>query len=200
MERWKVLNAAGVVLVVALLGGAAVQTGLLANPFADGPENATVTVTDENGEPLAVVDAEVASTANERYTGLSEHESLANGSGMLFVHDSEEGRTYVMREMDFGIDIVFVGADRTITTIHEAPEPGPNEDGEEQQYSGRAKWVLEVPKGYTDAQGIEAGDTIAIEYGNGTASTSENATVTVENATAALHSQQLPAWRHKGRP
>jgi len=186
MERWKVLNVAGVVLVVALLGGAAVQVGLLSNPFAEDRDEATVTVTDENGEPLAVVDAEVADTADERYTGLSEHESLANGSGMLFVHGGEEERTYVMREMDFGIDIVFVGADRTITTIHEAPAPGPNEDGEEQRYSGRAKWVLEVPKGYTDARGIEAGDRIDIEYGNGTASASENATVTVENATAAL--------------
>ncbi|WP_135820392.1 DUF192 domain-containing protein [Halostella litorea] len=187
MERWKVLNVAGVVLVVALLGGAAVQTGLLANPFAEDRDRATVTVTDGDGDELAVVDAEVADTGDERYTGLSNHESLANGSGMLFVHGGEDDRTYVMRDMDFGIDIVFVAENRTITTIHEAPAPGPNEDGESQRYSGRAKWVLEVPKGYTDAQGIEAGDTIAIEYGNGTASASENATVTVENATAALH-------------
>ena len=185
MERWKVLNVAGVVLVVALLGGAAVQAGLVSNPFAEDRDDATVTVTDGNGDELAVVEAEVADTSDERYTGLSEHESLENGSGMLFVHDGEAERTYVMREMDFGIDIVFVAENRTITRIHEAPEPGPDEDGENQRYSGRAKWVLEVPKGYTAAKGIEAGDRIEIAYGNGTASASENASVTVENATAA---------------
>lgn len=182
MERWKVLNAAGVLVVLALVGAAAVQAGLLANPFVDDRDRATVTVTGADGEPLAVVEAEVADTSEERYTGLSDHESLENGSGMLFVHDDENERTYVMRRMDFGIDIVFVAANRTITTVHEAPEPGPNEDGEQQRYSGVAKWVLEVPKGYTDVQGIEEGDSIGIEYGNGTANASANATVTIDES------------------
>ncbi|NHN48282.1 DUF192 domain-containing protein [Halostella sp. JP-L12] len=184
MERWKVLNVAGVFVVLALVGGAAVQAGLVANPFVDDRDRATVTVTDGDGGngTLAVVEAEVADTNQERYTGLSDHESLENGSGMLFVHDDENDRTYVMREMDFGIDIVFVAANRTITTIHEAPKPGPNEDGEQQRYGGVAKWVLEVPKGYTDAQGIEEGDRIEIEYGNGTANASENATVRINES------------------
>ena len=184
MERWKVLNAAGVLVVLALVGAAAVQAGLLANPFVDDRDRATVTFTEGEGdnETLAVVEAEVADTNQERYTGLSDHESLENGSGMLFVHDDEGERTYVMREMDFGIDIVFVAENRTITTIHEAPEPGPDEDGEQQRYSGVAKWVLEVPKGYTDAKGIEEGDSVEIEYGNGTANASENATVTINES------------------
>jgi len=198
MERWQVLNVAGVVVVVALLGGFAVQTGFVENPFAEDREEATVTVreggadttngsagNDGDGEVLAVVEAEVADTSSERYTGLSEHESLENGSGMLFVYDEEQDLTFVMREMDFGLDIIFVAANGTITSIHDAPEPGPNEDGEEQQYSGHGRWVLEVPRGYADANDIEAGDVVEIEYGNETASESENATVYVNQSTTA---------------
>jgi uncharacterized membrane protein (UPF0127 family) len=82
---------------------------------------------------------------------------------MLFIHNTEDDRTYVMREMDFDIDIVFIGADREITAIRHARAPGPDEDGEELRYSGRAKWVLEVPRGYTNETGIEVGDEIEID-------------------------------------
>ncbi|WP_135533926.1 DUF192 domain-containing protein [Halostella pelagica] len=206
MERRQILNVAGVLVVVALLGGFAVQAGFVENPFAEDRDQATVTVRDggnettenggENGrdgddEVLAVVDAEVADTQSERITGLSEHDSLDNGSGMLFVYDDEQDLTYVMREMDFGLDIIFIGENRTITSIHDAPKPGPNEDGEEQKYSGRGKWVLEVPRGYTDANDIDEGDTIEIEYGNGTANQSENATVNVSQNTTSTTGESL---------
>jgi hypothetical protein len=56
--------------------------------------------------------------------------------------------------------MVFVAADGTITTIHHAPlESG----GDLTQYSGRAKYVLEVPMGYTNRTGVEVGDRVRIE-------------------------------------
>jgi uncharacterized protein len=158
LERvWKGL------LVVAALGVAAlllVQLGVVAAPWSD--DRTEVRVLDSDGEPKATIDAEIADTPGERYTGLSDHDSLEDGEGMLFVHGSEDERTYVMRNMDFGIDIVFVGADREITTIHNAPEPGPDEDGADQEYTGDARWVLEVPIGYADENGIEPGDEVEI--------------------------------------
>ncbi|PCR90697.1 DUF192 domain-containing protein [Natrinema ejinorense] len=114
-------------------------------------------------EPKAVVDVEIADSATERYTGLSDHDTLERGTGMLFIHSSEDEQTYVMREMDFDIDIIFIGADREITTIHHARAPGPNENGNDLQYSGQAKWVLEVPRGYTNETGIEVGDEVEID-------------------------------------
>ena len=83
---------------------------------------------------------------------------------MLFVHSSEGERTYVMREMDFDIDIIFVDADREITSIEAARAPDADEDGENLEYTGRAQYVLEVPRGYADERGIEPGDEIEIEY------------------------------------
>ncbi|WP_254766046.1 DUF192 domain-containing protein [Salinilacihabitans rarus] len=154
-----VLLSVGVVLLVAVL---AAHLGFLPAPWS--ADRATVTVVAGDGTTKAVVDAEVADTPVERYVGLSDHDSLADGEGMLFVHGSEDERTYVMREMDFAIDVVFVGADGEITAIRHARAPDPGEDGEDLAYSGRAKWVLEVPRGYADERGIEAGDAVAIEY------------------------------------
>ncbi|MFA9415834.1 DUF192 domain-containing protein [Natrinema sp. HArc-T2] len=149
-----ILSIAGVVLL---------QAGLVSTPW--GPDSGEVRVVDDadSDEPKAVIDVEVADSVDERYTGLSNHDSLEPGNGMLFVHGSEQDLTYVMREMDFDIDIIFIGADGEITTIHHARAPGPNEDGNDLEYSGRGKWVLEVPRGYTNETGIEVGDEIDID-------------------------------------
>lgn len=118
---------------------------------------------DETGEELGRVNAAVADTFSKRYVGLSETDELPSDRGMLFIHDGYAERTYVMRNMSFGIDIVFVAPNGTITTIHEAPKPGPNEDGEEQRYSGQGQYVLEVNKGWMADHGIEDGDRIEFD-------------------------------------
>jgi len=66
-----------IVVSVVGLGLFASQMGLL--PWSGEHSDATVEVVDEDGETLAVVDAEVADTRSDRYTGLSEHDSLADG-------------------------------------------------------------------------------------------------------------------------
>ncbi|ELZ25942.1 DUF192 domain-containing protein [Natrinema limicola] len=149
-----VLSIAGVVLV---------QAGLVSTPW--GPDSGEVRVADDadSDEPKAVIDVDVADSFSERRTGLSDHDSLEPGNGMLFIYENEQDLTYVMREMDFDIDIVFIGADGEITTIHHARAPGPNEDGNDLEYSGRGKWVLEVPRGYTNETGIEVGDEVDID-------------------------------------
>ena len=123
-------------------------------------DTATVVLLDADGTQLATVDAWVADTFSKRYTGLSDTSALEPGQGMLFVHDNEDQHGYVMRKMDFPLDMVFVAENGTITTIHHAPVES---DGDLTQYSGRAKYVLEVPMGYTNRTGIDVGDRIRIE-------------------------------------
>ena len=105
----------------------------------------------------------VADTFEKRYLGLSDTEVLTEDRGMLFVQDGPGEYTYVMREMSFGIDIVFVDPNGTITTIHEAPAPGPDEDGNSQEYSGTGQYVLEVNEGWTAERGVEVGDEVRFE-------------------------------------
>lgn len=156
--------AIGSLTALLLVAALAVQAGFIPTPWADQYGEASVTISDESGERLAIVHTEVADTRHERYTGLSEHDSLAEGHGMLFVHDEEQQLTYVMRNMSFGIDIVFVDADGEITKIHEARAPGPDENGEAMEYPGRGKYVLEVPKGYMADNNVTEGDRIEIDY------------------------------------
>lgn len=122
----------------------------------------TVTVLDEDGTELGAVSAAVADTPSTRYTGLSKTAALPEDSGMLFAYESESTHTFVMREMAFGIDIVFVGADGVVTTIHHAPAPPPGTDGEEFRYEGRGQYVLEVNYDWTTRRGIEAGDRVDV--------------------------------------
>jgi len=127
-------------------------------------DRTTVRLQDANGTALATVDVRIADTVDLRHTGLSDTESLARGEGMLFVHESAGRYTYVMRDMDFPLDIVFVSAEGEITRIHHAPVPEeiPGGDG---SFPGEGRYVLEVPRGYTNATGAGVGDCVVIPEG-----------------------------------
>lgn len=116
-----------------------------------------------DGEALGGVRAALARTGDELQLGLSDAESMPEEGGMLFVFDEPRTLTFVMRRMDFGLDMVFADADGTITTIHHAPEPGPDEDGEEQEYTGDGQYVLEVNYEWTERHGVETGDLLDFE-------------------------------------
>jgi hypothetical protein len=136
-----------------------------AEPTSDEP---SVDVVDESDDVLATIEVRIADTYEKRYTGLSDTESLDAGEGMLFVHDREGRHAYVMRSMEFPLDIVFADANGTITAIHHAPVPPAGTSGDElTRYRGTGKYVLEVPMGYTNRTGIETGDRLVVP--NGTA-------------------------------
>lgn len=117
-----------------------------------------VTFIDENETRLGIVRAWIADTAEKRYTGLSDTESLPNGTGMLFTYDEETKHTFVMRRMDYPIDIVFIGSDGRITAIESAPAPQPGENGNDIRRTGQGKYILEVPRGWMASHEISVGD------------------------------------------
>ena len=153
-------------LLAAVVGGLVLAAGLLVvggqSPGdVDGYNRTTVTLADANGTQLATVDVRIADTESKRRLGLSNTGSLAAGEGMLFVHESEGRHVYVMREMVFPLDIVFVAENGTITTIHHAPVPEeiPGGNG---RFPGRGKYVLEVPRGWTNATGVDVGERVVV--------------------------------------
>jgi hypothetical protein len=147
-------------LCVGIAGVGGLFTGAVPAPISP-PEKATVVISGGETEP-SVVTAEVSATRIERYRGLSHHDSLADGEGMLFVHGRDGEYTYVMREMDFGIDIIFINESNRVTTVHSAPAPGPGESGDDQRYTGTGRFVLEVPRGYASTRSIERGSNVTI--------------------------------------
>lgn len=123
-------------------------------------DTTAVDVTTPSGELLGSVTAAIADTPDLRYLGLSDTPSMPDDRGMLFVYDAVSDHTFVMREMSFGLDIVYADADGTITKIHHAPEPGPDENGNAQQYPGRGQYVLEVNIDWTTERGVSEGDVL----------------------------------------
>jgi hypothetical protein len=152
-----------VVLVLLLAGGVLVSVGVAPTFGTDADyEWTTVTVAEENGENLTSVRVRLADTYQKRYTGLSDTETLPSGEGMLFVHEKEGTHTYVMRKMDFPLDILFIDANGTITTVHHAPLPSETPSEDLVRYRGHAKYVLEVPAGFANETCIEVGDRVLI--------------------------------------
>jgi hypothetical protein len=170
MDRSRTWYLVGGVVLAAVAVTFAVQAGVVPFPGGDTYDDGTVRIHDTDGSLLATVDVEVADTTRERQQGLSGTESLANGSGMLFVHDRPGTYTYIMPDMNYPLDMIFIGEDGRVTGIRHAPAPGPNEDGSDISRTGTGKWVLEVPRGYANATGIDVGDTVEIEYDTETGS------------------------------
>ncbi|MFC6836907.1 DUF192 domain-containing protein [Halomarina ordinaria] len=169
MRTERVLAAAGLLLALGLVGATLVAAGVLPPAFLGSPpadddyDRTAVVVSDENGTELGRVEARIADTRQKRYTGLSNTSSLPEDEGMLFVHDDPQSLTYVMRGMDFGIDIVFVAENGTVTGIEHAPEPPEGEDGNDYRYTGEGKYVLEVNYDWTTRHGVTVGDRVHAE-------------------------------------
>ena len=149
----------GVLVILLLaLAGVAVYT----NPalLITGYETTTVEAIDgETGETLTTVDVRIADSTLKRYVGLSATADLATDEGMLFVHDDPGEYGYVMRDMAFAIDIIFIGADGEVTRIYEAePESRPLTT-----YEGAGQYVLEVPIGWSETHEVEPGDQISFD-------------------------------------
>jgi uncharacterized membrane protein (UPF0127 family) len=77
---------------------------------------------------------------------------------MWFVHPVEGQQAYVMRGMSFPIDIVFIDADGTVTRVFHA-----DVEGTDATYEARAKYVLEVNRGWANRTGLAAGDRVVRE-------------------------------------
>ena len=155
------MNRRRLALVAGLLAAVAVAA-VVTTPgvLIVGYDATTVEAVDhETGESLAAVDARIADSTLKRYVGLSETDELGADEGMLFVHDEPDEYAYVMRNMAFPIDILFVDDDGTVTEIHEAePESRPLTE-----YRGTGQFVLEVPRGWSDRNGVEPGDRLVFE-------------------------------------
>ncbi|MGM0606245.1 MAG: DUF192 domain-containing protein [Halobacteriota archaeon] len=158
VSRRTLLAIAIVGIGVVVAGGAiAYDLGFLVGDY----EWTTVEIADgDSGESLATIDVRIADTTAKRYTGLSDTESLDPDEGMLFVHDDPGEYSYVMREMDFPIDIIFVDENGRITQIYSAHV---EDDSDLTRYTGEGQYVLEVNEGYADEHGIEAGDRLRFD-------------------------------------
>ena len=93
--------------------------------------------------------AEVVQTPESREKGLMFRKTLARDGGMLFLFPDEQDRQFWMKNTWVSLDIVFIGADKRVTRLHERVRASTTRmtDAEVARVGGPAQFVLELPAG-----------------------------------------------------
>lgn len=115
---------------------------------------ATVDFIGNNGEVITTIEAAVADDDQSRSEGLMDVHNLPSGSGMLFIFDDNEQRSFWMANTPLSLDIIFVNEDLEIVRIHRDTPPYSDQSIPSEQ---PAKYVVEVNAGFTLKHDITEG-------------------------------------------
>ena len=111
-----------------------------------------------------VFSVEMATTEEEKTTGLMYRKELPDGKGMLFDFSPEQQVSMWMKNTYISLDMIFIRADGRILRIAENTEPLSTKIISS---GGPAKAVLEVIAGTAQKYGIQPGDRVAHPLFNG---------------------------------
>ncbi|MEO6841688.1 MAG: DUF192 domain-containing protein [Bradyrhizobium sp.] len=100
---------------------------------------------------------EMATTEEEKTTGLMYRKELADGKGMLFDFSPEQEVSMWMKNTYISLDMIFIRADGRILRIAQNTEPMSTKIIPS---GGLAKGVLEVIAGTAQKYGIQPGDRV----------------------------------------
>lgn len=102
-----------------------------------------------------VFDIEIARTASEQAYGLMKRKSMPADHGMLFLFNTEDERSFWMKNTLIPLDMIFIRADGTIHSIHDSAIP---HDLTPINSNGPVMAVLELNGGRAADLGIKPGD------------------------------------------
>jgi uncharacterized membrane protein (UPF0127 family) len=141
-------------------GWLTIALALLLSALAGGGAGAasfqTLEIATKSGVQFFTV--EIATTAEEKETGLMYRKELADGKGMLFDFSPEQQISMWMKNTYISLDMIFIRADGRILRIAENTEPLSTKIISS---GGLARGVLEVAAGTAQKYGIAAGDRVA---------------------------------------
>jgi uncharacterized membrane protein (UPF0127 family) len=106
---------------------------------------------------VQVFSVEMATTDEEKQTGLMYRKELADGKGMLFDFNPEQEVSMWMKNTYVSLDMIFIRADGRILRIAENTEPLSTRIISS---GGPARAVLEVVAGTAQKYGIRPGDRV----------------------------------------
>lgn len=118
-------------------------------------ENQTKTIRINDVE----IEVEIADTSAVRELGLSNRETLLDGTGMLFVFDNSSQYGIWMKNMNFSIDIAWIDEELQVIGIEKDVTP---ETFPQIFYPKSAiKYALELPAGTLDKYRIDIGGIVS---------------------------------------
>lgn len=113
---------------------------------------------EREGAPYLKIDIEIADSDSSRMRGMMQRTGFPEGTGMLFIFPVEEIQTFWMANTPVALDILFANADSQIVDIHKYTRPLSPENVTSEE---PALFVLEVPAGFVDSNGIIETDYLA---------------------------------------
>ena len=143
-------------LVTSLAAASAVLVILCANPVVRAASVQPLEIVTKSG--VQVFSVEMATTEEEKQTGLMYRKELPDGKGMLFDFSPEQQISMWMKNTYISLDMIFIRADGRILRIAENTEPLSTKIISS---GGLAKGVLEVIAGTAQKYGIQPGDRVA---------------------------------------
>lgn len=105
--------------------------------------------------------AEVARTTAEHEQGLMYRDELPDGTGMLFIFQNEQVRSFWMSNTFVALDVAWLDAGLRVLDIQQM-EP---ESTDIHSSDHPAMFALEVPQGWFTAHGVVVGDTAELVLG-----------------------------------
>jgi uncharacterized membrane protein (UPF0127 family) len=109
------------------------------------------------GEAYLTIDIEIAATDSARTRGLMQRTALPERSGMLFLFDVQQPQSFWMANTPLALDLLFIDADSQIVDIAKYTRPL---SPESITSKAPARFVLEMPAGFTDSHGITETDRV----------------------------------------
>jgi uncharacterized membrane protein (UPF0127 family) len=143
-------------LMMSLVAASAVLAAFYITPAAKAASVQPLEIATKSG--VQVFSVEMATTEEEKQTGLMYRKELPDGKGMLFDFSPEQQISMWMKNTYISLDMIFIRADGRILRIAENTEPLSTKIISS---GGLAKGVLEVIAGTAQKYGIKPGDRVA---------------------------------------
>lgn len=112
-----------------------------------------------------IINVDISDTECKRVLGLSGRNPLTDDTGMIFIFDVPGNYLFWMKDMNFPLDMIWIGADFHIvgTERNIPPDTYDAANPMKSEFFGQnyiAKYVLELPAGYCDKNDLKIGDKI----------------------------------------
>ena len=135
--------------------GAILAVLMVATPLAACSDEGKLVLHSSTGDyPFNI---EVVDTPESRAKGLMFVQDLADDAGMLFDFKQEQNVSFWMQNTFIPLDMIFVGADGVVKSIHVNARP---HDTTSIPSGFPVQYVLEIPGGRSVEIGLKPGDTM----------------------------------------
>ena len=119
----------------------------------------TITITRVDGSTITV-EAELAIKPEERNFGFMERKKIPDGTGMLFIFESDQILSFWMKNTPHPLSIAYIDSKGVIKNIYDMTPFSLASISS----TVSVRYALEVPQGWFEKNNIQEGDSISLDF------------------------------------